>query len=191
MTARDLRGYHELNDDDAWLVQSALAGDARAFAELVDRHAPVCLRYATRMLGSREDAEEATQDAFLRAHRALDRFDTTMSFRTWVMSILINRCRSMLLHRRRRTARVQLDGAAVDAARAPDRSGGVELRDAIDHALAQLDPAQREAFLLKHVESMSYEEMAVATGAGISALKMRVQRACDRLQLLLREDVNA
>src|SRR6185437_14363689 len=134
---------------------------------------------------------EATQDAFLRAHRALDRFDTTMSFRTWVMSILINRCRSMLLHRRRRTARVQLDGAAVDAARAPDRSGGVELRDAIDHALAQLDPAQREAFLLKHVESMSYEEMAVATGAGISALKMRVQRACDRLQLLLREDVNA
>ncbi|HWH51352.1 MAG TPA: RNA polymerase sigma factor [Gemmatimonadaceae bacterium] len=191
MTARDLRGYHELNDDDAWSVQSALAGDARAFAELVDRHAPVCLRYATRMLGSREDAEEATQDAFLRAHRALDRFDTTMSFRTWVMSILINRCRSMLLHRRRRTARVQLDGAAVDAARAPDRSGGVELRDAIDHALAQLDPAQREAFLLKHVESMSYEEMAVATGAGISALKMRVQRACDRLQLLLREDVNA
>jgi len=191
VTARDLRGYHELNDDDAWLVQSALAGDARAFAELVDRHAPVCLRYATRMLGSREDAEEATQDAFLRAHRALDRFDTTMSFRTWVMSILINRCRSMLLHRRRRTARVQLDGAAVDAARAPDRSGGVELRDAIDHALAQLDPAQREAFLLKHVESMSYEEMAVATGAGISALKMRVQRACDRLQLLLREDVNA
>jgi len=191
VTARDLRGYHELNDDDAWSVQSALAGDARAFAELVDRHAPVCLRYATRMLGSREDAEEATQDAFLRAHRALDRFDTTMSFRTWVMSILINRCRSMLLHRRRRTARVQLDGAAVDAARAPDRSGGVELRDAIDHALAQLDPAQREAFLLKHVESMSYEEMAVATGAGISALKMRVQRACDRLQLLLREDVNA
>ena len=191
MTARDLRGYHELNDDDAWSVQSALAGDARAFAELVDRHAPVCLRYATRMLGSREDAEEATQDAFLRAHRALDRFDTTMSFRTWVMSILINRCRSMLLHRRRRTARVQLDGAVVDAARAPDRSGGVELRDAIDHALAQLDPAQREAFLLKHVESMSYEEMAVATGAGISALKMRVQRACDRLQLLLREDVNA
>lgn len=191
MTARDLRGYHGLNDDDAWLVQSALAGNTGAFAELVDRHAPACLRYAARMLGSREDAEEATQDAFLRAHRALGRFDTTLSFRTWVMSILINRCRTALLHRRRRTARVQLDGAAVDAARAPDRSGVVELRDAIGRALAQLEPAQREAFLLKHVESMSYEEMAAATGAGISALKMRVQRACDRLQFLLREDVDA
>jgi RNA polymerase sigma-70 factor (ECF subfamily) len=143
------------------------------------------------MLGNREDAEEVTQDALLRAHRALDRFDTTMQFRTWVMSILINRCRTALLYRRRRTSRVVLDAAAVDAARARDESGGVELRDAIDRALAQLDPPQREAFLLKHVESMSYEEMAAATGAGISALKMRVQRACDRLQLLLREDVNA
>jgi RNA polymerase sigma-70 factor (ECF subfamily) len=191
VTAHDLRGYHSSSDDDARLVESALAGSAEAFAELVDRHAAVCLRYATRMLGNREDAEEVTQDALLRAHGALDRFDRTMKFRTWLMSILINRCRTALLHRRRRTSRIQLDAAAVDAARAPDESGGVELRDAIERALARLDPTQREAFLLKHVESMSYEEMAVATGAGISALKMRVQRACDRLQLLLREDVNA
>src|ERR1700749_1758329 len=98
---------------DAGFVQAALAGDDNAFAALVDRHAPACLRYATRMLGNREDAEDATQDALLRAHRALERYDPTMSFRTWIMSILVNRCRTALLHRKRRTARVVLDEAAV------------------------------------------------------------------------------
>jgi RNA polymerase sigma-70 factor, ECF subfamily len=65
------------------------------------------------------------------------------------------------------------------------------LRDAIERALARLEPAQREAFLLKHVESLSYEEMATATGVGMSALKIRVQRACERLQASLREDLHA
>jgi RNA polymerase sigma-70 factor, ECF subfamily len=65
------------------------------------------------------------------------------------------------------------------------------LRDAIERALARLEPTQREAFLLKHVESLSYEEMATATDVGISALKIRVQRACERLQASLREDLHA
>ena len=77
--------------------------------------------------------------------------------------------------------RAQIEGSANRA----------ELRDAIERALAQLDPAQREAFLLKHVESLSYDEMATATGVGISALKMRVRRACERLQAMLQEDLHA
>ncbi|HEY7878951.1 MAG TPA: RNA polymerase sigma factor [Gemmatimonadaceae bacterium] len=174
--------------NDASLVRSVLAGDAAAFALLVDRHAPACLRFATRMLGNREDAEEVTQEAFLRAHRALARYDEQVRFRTWLMSILANRCRTALLHRHRRTSRVVLDGSAV--ARAADASaiGDAGLRDAIERALARLDSAQREAFVLKHVEQLSYEEMAVITGAGVSALKMRVRRACERLQHLLGED---
>ena len=63
----------------------------------------------------------------------------------------------------------------------------VAWREEIEVALARLDPQQREAFLLKHVEDKSYEEMAELTGAGVSALKMRVKRACDRLRELLRE----
>jgi RNA polymerase sigma-70 factor (ECF subfamily) len=101
------------------------------------------------------------------------------------MSILINRCRTMLLMRRRRTARVVLDDAAVQRASTTDHVARIDLRLAIDGAVAQLDPAYREAFLLKHVEQLSYEEMAAITGVGISALKMRVRRACERLQLLL------
>ena len=170
------------------LAGLAKRGDVSAFAMLVDRHASACLRFATRMLGNREDAEEAAQDAFWRAHRALDRFDESASFRTWVMSILINRCRTSLLRRQRRTARIVVDDDAVRLASVEAKDGDGALRDAIERAVAQLEAGQREAFLLKHVELLSYEEMAVVTGVGVSALKMRVQRACDRLQGLLEED---
>ena len=173
------------------LVRLTIDGDATAFAALVDRHAPTCLRYATRMLGSREDAEEATQEALLRAHRAIARYEEHTAFRTWLMSILINRCRTALLTRRRRTTRIVLDDAAVQRAPANDAVSGIDLRQAIEQAVAQLDPSHREAFLLKHVEQLSYDEMAAMTGVGISALKMRVQRACDRLQLLLAEERHA
>jgi RNA polymerase sigma-70 factor, ECF subfamily len=176
---------------DAMLVRAALEGDARAFSALVDRHVPPCLRYARRMLGNLQDAEEATQETMVRAHRSLQRFDQQQVFRTWVMSILVNRCRSTLLHRRRRLQRVVIDGDAVGRASVASASSEIELRDALDRAIAQLDSQQREAFLLKHVEELSYDEMVAVTGAGVSALKMRVQRACDRLQLLLKEDRHA
>ena len=191
MTLPENRGYHSTNATDAMLIRSTLDGDVAAFGELVDRHAAACLRYATRMLGSREDAEEATQEALLRAHRALARYDGHTAFRTWLMSILINRCRTSLLSRRRRTARIVLDDDTVQRAQALDASAGIELRYTIDRALEQLDPAQREAFLLKHVEQLSYDEMAAVTGVGVSALKMRVRRACERLQRLLAEDHHA
>jgi len=182
------RGYHAEEMTDAMLVRAVLAGDAAAFATLVDRHAGVCLRFATRMLDSRQDAEDVVQETFLRAYRALARYDERMSFRTWLMSILINRCRTAMLHRRRRTARVVLDDQAVDDASVESGAADAALRDAIERALGRLDPDQREAFLLKHVESLSYEEMSAATGVGISALKMRVRRACERLQTMLEED---
>jgi RNA polymerase sigma-70 factor, ECF subfamily len=185
------RRYHWSEQTDAMCVRAVLEGNVDVFSVLVDRHAPACIRYATRMLGSPEDAEDVTQETLVRAHRALARFDDGMSFRTWIMSILINRCRTALLHRRRRTSRVVLDEHVVDRAQVEGSTNDAELRDAIERGLARLDPAQREAFLLKHVESLSYEEMAAATGVGISALKMRVQRACERLQATLQEDLHA
>jgi RNA polymerase sigma-70 factor (ECF subfamily) len=67
----------------------------------------------------------------------------------------------------------------------------VAWREEIAHALARLEMSQREAFLLKHVEQLSYDEMAAITGAGISALKMRVKRATDQLRMLLHEAYSA
>lgn len=188
VTSSEVRRYHAVEMTDATLVRRALDEDPAAFTMLVDRHAPACLRFATRMLGSIEDAEEVTQETLLRVHRSLSSYDAQMSFRTWMMSILVNRCRSAMLHRHRRTARIVLDEEAVKQASVRSPAHDIELRDAIERALVQLEPVQREAFLLKHVELLSYEEIATVTGVGLSALKMRVQRACDRLQVLLEED---
>ncbi|HET7550745.1 MAG TPA: RNA polymerase sigma factor [Gemmatimonadaceae bacterium] len=175
-------------ESDAALVERVLDGDTRAFESLVRRHEHVCIRFAIRMLGTLEDAEDATQEALVRAYRALGRYDQRGAFRTWLFAILINCCRTALLRRARRTRWIVADSVAIARAVATQSNDGSEYRDAIQHALMSLDPPQREAFLMKHVEQLSYEEMAAITGAGISALKMRVRRACERMQSLLEED---
>lgn len=191
VTAPVAGGYNDATMTDASLVRAVLDGNTAAFTALVDRHSRVCLRFATRMLGNREDAEDVTQEAFVRAHGALSRYDDATAFRTWLMTILVNRCRTALQNRRRRDARVVADDVAVAAAAAPPEANNAALRDAIARALERLDAPYREAFLLKHVEQLGYEEMSAMTGVGVSALKMRVQRACERLQVLLKEDRDA
>jgi RNA polymerase sigma-70 factor (ECF subfamily) len=74
------------------------------------------------------------------------------------------------------------DDAKLENAAAPDTSSDAALRDEIQHALDRLDADQREAFLLRHVEGLGYEEMSDITGVGVSALKMRVKRATERLR---------
>ncbi|MEP6763497.1 MAG: RNA polymerase sigma factor [Gemmatimonadaceae bacterium] len=170
---------------DAALVRRVLNGNSTAFTVLVDRHAPACLRLATRMLQNRHDAEDVTQQTLLRAYKALGKYDEREQYRAWLFAILLNRCRTAAQTRARRLHVVSpgLD-KAPDVAVLPNVARA-ELRDDIARAIAQLELPYREAFLLKHVEELSYEEMAVATGVGVSALKMRVKRACERLQILL------
>jgi RNA polymerase sigma-70 factor (ECF subfamily) len=190
VTLADVVGYNETTMTDSSLVRAVLEGNQTAFTTLVDRHARVCLRFATRMLGNREDAEDVTQETFVRAYGALGRYDHSVAFQTWLMSILINRCRTALGSRRRRDARLVVNDGAVAIAAVPSDADDTALRDAIERALARLEPAQREAFLLKHVEQLSYDQMSAMSGVSVSALKMRVQRACERLQALLEDDRN-
>jgi RNA polymerase sigma-70 factor (ECF subfamily) len=174
----------EVSDDD--LVRRARTGDGGAFESLVDRHYARCLRFAWRQLGNREDAEEAVQDAFVRAHRSLSNGGQPDRFRAWVMTIVVNRCRTYAARRRRGFAfleRLRWFGERPDEPVASPVDGGVDPE--ITRALQRLPARQREAFLLKHVEEMSYEEMSAVTGAGISALKMRVKRAGNALGLML------
>jgi RNA polymerase sigma-70 factor (ECF subfamily) len=190
VTRDEVARYNDATMTDGALVRAVLEGDSAAFTALVHRHGRVCLRFATRMLGNQEDAEDATQETFVRAYSALRRFDGSVAFRTWLMTILVNRCRTSLAQRRKHDERMnhEIDLADVTAAAAPSDLG---LREAIQRALTRLDASHREAFLLKHVEQLSYDEMAAMTGVGISALKMRVQRACERLQLMLQEEHDA
>ncbi|HEX5438287.1 MAG TPA: RNA polymerase sigma factor [Gemmatimonadaceae bacterium] len=175
-------------DDDAELVRRVIAGDTAAYAGLVARYRPRLARYAAHMLGNRADGEEALQDAFVRAFRAIHQCDDPSRFGAWLFRILVNRCRTAGERRDRRERWVVTDDRALHSAvyEPPDELTG--WRGEILWALGRLEPEQREAFLLKHVEDRGYAEMAELTGAGISALKMRVKRACEHLRELLEEE---
>jgi RNA polymerase sigma-70 factor (ECF subfamily) len=167
---------------DATLIARVLGGDLDAFRGVVDRYWGDCARFAYRMLGHRQDAEDALQETFLRAYRGLGRYREREQFRSWLYRILVNRCRTLARQRGRRDHRLVLDEAALQRAAAEGHEPDAELRDALQVALARLDDKQREAFLLKHGEGLEYVEMAMVTGASVPALKMRVKRACEAMR---------
>ena len=181
------RGLSLQNDSDATLVARVLAGDSGAYSVIVGRYRVQFARFAARMLGNREDAEEALQDAFVRAYRSLDKCDDPEKFASWLFRILANRCRTAGARRGRREKTFVRDEIALLDAAEEHPEERAAWREEIQRALMQLDDDQREAFLLKHVEDLGYEEMAEMTGVGVSALKMRVKRACERLRVLLQE----
>jgi RNA polymerase sigma-70 factor (ECF subfamily) len=172
----------EATDDE--IVARVLAGDAQAFRPLVERHYPRALRYAMRMLGDRADAEDALQDAFARAYRSLSRYEARDRFGSWLLSIVVNRCRTSG-RRRDRRERTFVPYDVMDDFEAGSEDGSAASRVEVQRALALLDEDEREALLLKYLDEHTYEEIAVLTGAGVSALKMRVKRARERLQALL------
>ena len=176
-----------MEPEDEALVHRARDGDEASFGLLVERYYPRLLRYGVRMLGSRVDAEEAVQDAFVRAHRSLARYEERSQFGPWVFRILVNQCRTIGAKRRRRDRTFVPYGAESGSAAAIDTT---ELQWQVDvqGALMRLAPDAREALLLKFVEDRSYEDMAELTGVGVSALKMRVKRAREQLREYLRED---
>jgi len=171
---------------DAELVARTRAGDADAFGALVSRYYDACWRFAYHMLGERADADDVVQDAFLRAYLAIGRYDERDQFRGWLFRILTNQCRNAITSRSRRTRRFVQDEAAIESAATPVLGLQLGVEDAaLQRALAQLDPLQREALLLKYAEGLEYTEMSRMTGVGESALKMRVKRGSERLRALL------
>jgi RNA polymerase sigma-70 factor (ECF subfamily) len=164
-----------------------LGGDVDAFSVLVHRYRDRYARYAFHMLGNREDAEEALQDAFTRAYRSLARCEDPERFGAWLFRILVNRCRTTGARRTRRSRTFVTDEGALLGASEDHPAEATAWREEIDRALQRLRADQREAFLLKYVEDLGYDEMSQLTGVGVSALKMRVMRACDRLRELLSE----
>lgn len=176
-------------ESDEVLVRRVLAGETQVYARLVERYRDGLGRYAVRMLGNWADAEDAIQDTFVRGYRSLARCRPP-DFRFWLFGILANRCRTYAARRARSEEVMTSNAMAVASASEPyatdDQDGW---RQTIGWALAQLPSDQREAFLLKHVEDMSYDEMQELTGVRVPALKMRVFRAREALRRLLEEKV--
>jgi RNA polymerase sigma-70 factor, ECF subfamily len=180
-------GIQSVGPSDGELVRRVLGGDTGAYAGLVARYRDRLGRYALHMLGSREDAEEALQDAFVRGYRSLRRCNDPERFGAWLHGILVNRCRTAGARAARHARQFVRNDPALTQAALPGPAEDTERADVVRRALARLAPEYREAFLLKHVEDLEYEEMARLTGAGISALKMRVMRAREHLRAILKD----
>jgi len=169
---------------DGAVVRAVLTGDVEQYAVLVRRYKDRYARYATRMLGSADAAEDAVQDALIRAYDRLAQCRDPENFAGWFFLILRNRC---FAERRRDRRADGLDQAS--AVTAPDASHVSLEREervrSVEQALLHLTPEQREVFVLKHVEELSYDEIAARVGTGVPALKMRMHRAYDRLRELL------
>ena len=167
---------------DAQLVVEASAGKESAYAALVARYHAMCIRLSRHLLGPEADVEDLVQETFVRAFRALPRYDERDSFRSWLYRILLNRCRSAGARHTRARARFVHDDSAVASLSAPGGEPLVDVNLTLARALSGLDLAHREAFLLKVGEEMEYDEISRLTGVGVPALKMRVKRARDHVR---------
>ena len=171
----------------ARLCRSGLAGIRKAVAIIVDRHHGRCLRVATHLLGDPDDAEDVVQDAFVRAYRHLGSYRERDRFGAWLLRIVVNQCRT----RSSKEGRfIRFDAERHEQSSADEAHVTHERQAELAFALSQLGRDQREALVLRFTEELSYEEISALTGVRISALKMRVQRACARLRVLLAEHLH-
>lgn len=172
---------------DAVIVARVLGGDHEAFGLVIKRYEPGLMRYAARMLGSWDAAGDAVAEGLVRAFRHLASCRDPERLRTWLYRIVSNRCKSHLA--RRPTGDVSIEDAPP-MADATDNEAALERAEQmaqVERALETLSAEKREAFLLKHVEGLSYEEMAAVTGERVPTLKMRVHRAREALLAALEE----
>jgi RNA polymerase sigma-70 factor (ECF subfamily) len=170
---------------DAELVRQALQGSDQAFGEIVRRYQDLLYRHAERMTGRQDDAEDVVQSAFIKAHRNLRKCRDPERVGAWLFRIGANTCKDFLKSKRVSIPVDQMPGLpATD--RDPEREVEMgRVRHEIERALQSLPVEQREAFLMKHVEGWSYYEMSETLDVSVPALKMRVHRAREELQVLL------
>lgn len=170
---------------DAELVGQALRGSDRAFGEIVSRYQDLLYRHAERMTGRQDDAEDVVQSAFIKAHRNLRKCRDPERVGSWLFRIGANACKDYLKSKRT-TVPVERMPDLVATEGDPEREAELgRVRNDIERALQSLQLEQREAFLMKHVEGWSYSEMSETLDVSVSALKMRVHRAREELQVLL------
>lgn len=184
----------DLDAEDRSAVERCLAGDRQAFASPVRRHGPAVFAFCARIVGPAV-GEELAQETFARAWSRLGEFRWESSLKAWLFRIALNLCRDHLKSgRSREDASASLEGAlepADDAAGPEDRALGSEAIEALQGAIDRLPLKYREAFLLKHVENLSYQEMREVVGMPIPALTVRVHRAREMLKRALDEAKDA
>ncbi len=185
--------------DEAGIIQAAKRGDVAAFNRLVMAHQGLAYNVAFRLMGDADAAADATQEAFLKAFRAIGQYRGG-SFRSWLLRIVTNACYDQLRYHRRRPSEPLLpetndDGAPadytsrlMDPAESPEDSAlRRELNEMLQQAILRLPPDQRLILVLSDVEGFSYREIADTIGLPLGTVKSRLSRARTRLRDLLQE----
>ncbi len=183
-----------MDGSDAAVVARVRAGDGEAFRALVDRHARSVFRLACRMIGNEQDADDVVQETFLRAYRQIDRFESRANFGTWLYRIAVNCSLDVLRQRPRRVEQQPADDQEpeesaldCDANPSPERmTFSAEIQAKVNAALEDLSDPERAAFLLRHFEGQSIEEIGRALGLRPSATKHTVFRAVQKMRRALK-----
>lgn len=175
--------------DDNALVTSYLGGASRAFDLLVERYQARLLNFVYRTVGDRERAEDLVQEAFVRVHRHLTRFDRSKKFSTWIYTIasnlakneLRNRSRNPLVYFQAMTSGWEDEDRPLEFedpnARPDEEFDRKHLRELVDAAVKRLPTHHREVFVLRELEGRSYEEIAEITHCNLGTVKSRLNRA--------------
>ena len=180
-----------MGGSDREAVAGARAGDTEAFRALVDRYSHKVFRLGYRMTSNEHDAEDVVQETFLRAYRALDQFESRANFGTWIFRIAANAALDLMRKRQRHEkSRSPVDPEGSEdlpelpsADPTPERlMFSVEVKDKVSRALAGLSAVERTAFVLRHYEGMSIEEIGGVLGLKESATKNTVFRAVQKLR---------
>ncbi len=164
--------------DDSTAIQKCRAGETEAFSHLVRRYQSEAIGHAVAILGSLEDALDAVQDAFLDAYQAVGRFDVSRRFYPWLYTILRNRCFEMLASRQRRAAGAETVQILAQTAK---NSCGMTAH-VVDRALRELAADDRELLTLKHLDGLSYEELAERLEIPAGTVMSRLYYARKRLR---------
>ncbi len=173
------------SDADQQVITSVLAGDRNAFSVLIHRYSDPLYRHALGMTGSPDVAEDILQQSFIKAFNHLA--EVRGRFDAWLFRIVANGCKDWLKNIRRTHVSYEEDDQPSSYATPDEDLDRSELRIDLDRALATLNASLREAFVMKHVEGRSYEEMSDLLGTTVGALKMRVHRAREALHAILEE----
>lgn len=179
-------GVSRRGDQEQALIERCLAGETDCFRPLVLRYQRIAFSVALRMLGSRADAEDVSQQGFVDAYAALERFrgeGRENAFSTWLLRIVINRAKDVLKSKKRTEEPLDSDVSGGEAMFAHDPANPestlrqAEERKLLEQALLRVPPKYREVLVLKDVEDLSYEEIRSILRLPITTLKIRVVRA--------------
>lgn len=175
---------------DEMLVERARSGDLASFEELVERYRDLIVRVATRIVGPTE-AEDVTQDVFLRAFHRLGQFRGQAPFRAWLLRIAHNS--ALTAHQRKRDELEPVGEVVADEVADPGRRPAEELevserRDRLALKLREVQPTHRAVLVLRDLEGLSYEEIAEVTESPVGSVKGRLFRARRELIEILRRN---